>query len=257
VAFGCGNYYDNNSRINKGESMKGLFLTAATLLFLMASCSVQPVAEKIPTTMPVVEPTPIPSEPVQEPTSVSTGAETSVITKVFRIVPGESQATYEVGETFLNQQNRFAVAIGMTTEINGEITAVLSNPPASTIGTVTVDISQLTSDSSRRDDAIRKRWLESATFPLAVFSPVKIEGLPDAYVEGEDYKFSVSGDLTVHEVTKPVVFSVTANLQGDSLSGIATSTVRMSDFGIGPISIAGILNTEDDVKLALNFVARP
>ncbi len=237
--------------------MRRLFLSVFTFLFLLTSCSVQPMVEVIPTTTPVMEPTPVPSEPVLEPTLAITEAESPASTKVFRIVPGESQATYEVGETFLNQQNRFAVAVGVTTEINGEITAVFSNPPASTIGTVTVDISQLTSDSSRRDDAIRKRWLESATYPLAVFNPDTVEGLPAAYVEGEDYSFSVSGDLTVHEVTKPVSFAVTANLQGDTLFGTATSTIRMSDFGVGPISIAGILNTEDEVKLTLNFIARP
>jgi hypothetical protein len=31
----------------------------------------------------------------------------------------------------------------------------------------------------------------------------------------------------------------------------------MSDFGFGPIDIAGILKTEDEAKVTLNFVARP
>jgi hypothetical protein len=31
----------------------------------------------------------------------------------------------------------------------------------------------------------------------------------------------------------------------------------MSDFGFGPISLAGILNTEDEVKINFDFVARP
>ncbi|NMC81001.1 MAG: YceI family protein, partial [Chloroflexi bacterium] len=48
-----------------------------------------------------------------------------------------------------------------------------------------------------------------------------------------------------------------ARLNGDTLSGTATSSVLMSDFGIGPISLVGMLQTEDEVKLTLNFVARP
>jgi hypothetical protein len=31
----------------------------------------------------------------------------------------------------------------------------------------------------------------------------------------------------------------------------------MSDFKIGPISIGGVLNTEDAVKIRFDFVARP
>jgi hypothetical protein len=31
----------------------------------------------------------------------------------------------------------------------------------------------------------------------------------------------------------------------------------MSDFGFGPISILGMLNTEDDAKVTLTLVARP
>jgi hypothetical protein len=31
----------------------------------------------------------------------------------------------------------------------------------------------------------------------------------------------------------------------------------MSDFGVGPITLAGMLQTQDDVKLSMQFVARP
>jgi polyisoprenoid-binding protein YceI len=61
----------------------------------------------------------------------------------------------------------------------------------------------------------------------------------------------------VHTVTKPVTWDMTARLTGNTLTGLATTTVKMSDFGVGPITLAGILQTQDDVKLTLNFVARP
>ncbi len=234
-----------------------LLIRTFSVVLLLTSCTVQTDILKTQTSTPEPE---IKNTPVEQqimPAASPVSENTSNDGTVFRIIPGESKASYEIGETFLNQQNRFAVAIGVTSEINGEITAVFSNPPASTIGKVTVDISQLTSDNSRRDEAIRNRWLESYQYPMAVFTPQKIEGLPAEYVEGEDYTFYVTGDLTVHEITKEVAFIVTANLSGDTLTGTATTTVKLSDFGVGPISIAGILNTEDDVKLTLDFVARP
>ena len=162
-----------------------------------------------------------------------------------------------MGETFINQSNRFNLAIGVTKQISGEITANKTDPAKSNIGPITVDISQFTSDSNRRDSAIRGRWLESEKFPQAVFTPTKIETLPSSYTEGQDYTFKVSGDLKVREVTKPVTFDVTARLTGDTLSGSAVTTILLSDFGVGPISIGGMLNTEDKAKLTLQFVARP
>jgi polyisoprenoid-binding protein YceI len=175
---------------------------------------------------------------------------------VFKIIPGESKVTYEVGETFLNQNNRFSTAIGITSQISGEVYANLQNPPASSLSTIEVDISQFESDSSRRDNAIRQRWLESARFPIARFVPTQIEGLPESYTEGQEYSFRVTGDLTVRDTTKPVTFEVRASLSNQTLTGSATTTILMSDFGVGPISIAGVLQTEDAVKVTLEFVAR-
>ena len=67
----------------------------------------------------------------------------------------------------------------------------------------------------------------------------------------------MTGDLTVKETTNPVTFDVTVKLDGNTLSCEATTTVLMSDFGVGPISILGILNTQDEVKITFRFVARP
>lgn len=228
-------------------------------LFLIPVILIWTACTATPTTPPAQQTTntvalssPVPT--VNAPTETQPPVKETVL---FKIVPGESKVTYEVNETFLNQNNRFNTAIGVTTQISGEIYANLQNPPASTLSAIEVDISQFESDSSRRDNAIRQNWLESARFPIARFVPTQIEGLPASYVEGQEYSFRVTGDLTVRETTKPVTFEVRASLANQTLSGSATTTLLMSDFGIGPISIAGILQTEDVVKVTLQFVARP
>lgn len=174
---------------------------------------------------------------------------------VFTLVPGESTVTYEVGETFLGD-NRFNVAIGVTPALNGEVTVDLANPQGSQIGPLTVDISQFTSDSGRRDNALRGRYLESAQYPIVTFTPTQIDGLPAAYTPGEQISFQVTGDLTIREVTRPATFDVTVQLVEDALQGQANTEFLMSDFGFGPISIAGMLNTEDLVKITVDFIAR-
>lgn len=145
----------------------------------------------------------------------------------------------------------------MTRTLSGTVFADLNNPVASSIGPVQVDISQFTSDSSRRDNAIRARWLESTRFPIATFESTRIEGLPESYVEGQDYSLTVTGDLTVRDVTRQVIFTVTTRLQSGTLSGHAETTILLSDFNVGPISIAGVLQTEDQAHIVLDFTARP
>jgi len=41
------------------------------------------------------------------------------------------------------------------------------------------------------------------------------------------------------------------------MSGEASTIILMSDFGVGPISILGILETEDEVKINFSFAANP
>ncbi|UCE00903.1 MAG: YceI family protein [Chloroflexota bacterium] len=182
--------------------------------------------------------------------------ETGTGTEVFIIVPGESQLSYEVGEVFLNQNNAFNLAVGRTSQVEGEIIVDRNNPANSTIGPIRADISQFSSDSQRRDNTIRERYLESSIFPIVEFTPREIQGLPDSYQEGQEITFQVSGDLTIRDVTKPVTFDVQLSGQGNEIIGEATTMILMSDFGFGPISIGGILNTEDEVKTTFTFIAR-
>lgn len=183
-------------------------------------------------------------------------AENSSSTVRFVIIPQESLVQYEVGETFINQGNVFNIAIGVTKGISGALTIDFTNPQNSSIETITIDISQFTSDSNRRDNAIRDRFLESSRYPLATFTTKNIEGLPVDGQEGIDYSLKITGDLTVKDITKSVTFEAIVQFAGDKLSGSATTTILLSDFGVGPISIAGILETQDEAKLTFTFTAQ-
>lgn len=227
----------------------------------LAACTAPPQAAGQPESTPV--PSPLPTRAIPSPTvSMTNDAPTATpIPEMgavnFQIVSEESSVTYEVGETFFNQNNRFNLAVGVTQTLSGTIFADLSNPPASSIGPVQVDISQFTSDSNRRDNAIRSNWLESSRFPVATFESTQIEGLPHSYVEGQDYSLKVTGNLTVRETTRQITFDVVARLEGTTLSGRAETTLLLSNFNVGPISIAGMLKTEDQARIILQFVARP
>jgi polyisoprenoid-binding protein YceI len=256
-----------------GKMFRTILFVSLTILLLAACTSQTPTSTASPG-----YPEPQELEPAQEtepelvgevtaypaPQS-NTGPETSPDSsypapesiEVFKIIPEESEVSYEVGEVFLNQNNRFNVAIGVTSQVSGDVFVDRVNPQKSSIGPISVDISQFTSDSGRRDNAIRGRFLESSIFPISTFTPIEIQGLPDSYQEGEPVTIQIRGDLTIRDTTKPVTFEVTLSGEGSTMIGKAETTILMSDFGFGPISIGGILNTEDEVKIKFVFVARP
>ncbi len=174
----------------------------------------------------------------------------------YAVIPEESEARYRVGETFL-RFDRPNVAVGVTRAISGEILLAPGRPAASRLGTFTVDISKLQSDEPRRDQAIRERWLQSARFPIARFEATSIE-VGEAAGDGSDgTPVTLHGHLTVRDVTRPITFAGTFRLEGDILRASARTTVRMTDFGFEPPSIAGLLRADDEVQIEVDLVARP
>ncbi|MEW6046773.1 MAG: YceI family protein [Bacillota bacterium] len=171
------------------------------------------------------------------------------------VVAEESRALYRVGETLL-RFNRPNVAVGVTQAIRGEIFVDRQRLANSRFGVFTVDISQLRSDEPRRDQAIRERWLESARFPIARFQPVSVEGLPETYREGEPVSVILHGELTIRDVVRPVSFEGSFELNGDTLRGTASTTIRMTDFGFDPPSILGVLRANHEVEIEVDVVAR-
>lgn len=173
----------------------------------------------------------------------------------FAIVATASTVTYRVSETFFTG-NQVGTAVGTTHAIQGEIFVDRAHPANSRIGTITIDISTFQSDRPRRDRAIREEWLESSRFPTATFTPTSIQGLPPTYTDGQPIPVHIAGNLRVRDVTKPVIFTGTVRLAGDTLTGSFQTMVLMTDFGFEPPSIAGMLKAENQVKLDLQFTAQ-
>jgi mono/diheme cytochrome c family protein len=65
----------------------------------------------------------------------------------------------------------------------------------------------------------------------------------------------MSGDVTIKETTEPADFDVTASVEDGKVTATATTRTRLSTFDAGPISIAGLVSTEDEVTLTLELTA--
>ncbi len=238
----------------------GVFIADRTIFAPAPVSTAVPVAPTLaaPTTAPAQDAAQ-PAQPAAinaaQPRATAAAAPASGAAVVYHIDPSQSEAHYEVAETFF-QGNRLNLAIGRTKGVAGDVRVDFANPANSQIGTIVIDVSQLTSDEGRRDNFIRNNFLQSAQYPQATFKPTKIEGLPATVKPGDQITFKVTGDLTVKQTTKPVTFDVTLTANQDKLTGTASTQIALSDFGVGPIQIA-MLQTEDKAKLVFDFVALP
>jgi polyisoprenoid-binding protein YceI len=133
---------------------------------------------------------------------------------VYRIDPTRSSLTYGVDEKVIGQTAK--TAHGTTNGIAGDFALNRGAPATSRVGKIVVNVEQLHSDNNLRDQQIRQDYLESKTYPLVTFRTTKLTGLPSRVVDGTTYSFSMTGRMTVHGVTAPVSWKVTAKASGGS-----------------------------------------
>lgn len=266
--------------------MKQFVLLLFVLSFVLAACSAGetpapptitpvPAAQQAPTELPPTEPPPTatpepptaappPAEIAVEPTSepASQPAEPVSSVRTFAVVPEQSRASYIVAEEFfggaldaLGIQPGLVDTVGSTQEVTGQMQLDLANPTQPVVSSqFTVNLQSLTSNQSRRDNRIRQANLESNTYPLATFTLTSIENGPAAYTEGQEVTFLANGDITIREVTRPAVFEVTAKLEGGVISGVATTQLKMTDFGFEPPNFANLFSVADDFTAKVEFV---
>lgn len=182
----------------------------------------------------------------------------------FVVVPAESSAAYIVSEEFfagalakLGIEAGIKEITGSTNEVAGELQLKLDDPQnALAYGEFTVNLPSLKTDQDRRDGWIRDNALESNKFPIAKFVAKEIKNAPASYTDGAEATFQLVGDLTVRDRTQSVTFDVTATLTGDTIKGVATTAMKISDFGFAPPSFANTLTVADDFTIRIDLTAK-
>ena len=173
--------------------------------------------------------------------------------RLYRIVPGAgSRASYHIEER-LGGLSR--TTVGITTVVAGEIAVNLVDLAASRVGEIVVNVEMFQSDSALRDKRIRHDFLESSHWPFVRFRPASVEGLDAEFADGTVYEIAVTGELTVKETTRTETFTGTATVTGDTLTAVMSATVLTSDYGVGPINIARLVHTSDEVTLTFELIA--
>ena len=146
--------------------------------------------------------------------------------------------------------------VGVTTEVVGRVRVDPSDLSRSEMGEILINARTFATDSSNRDRAIRGPILAAEQYEFITFRPAEITGLSGAAEDGGEYTFSVAGELTVREITRPVTFAVVARWSAEGrLEGLASATVLRPDFGLTVPSVPFVANVGDEVGLELAFTA--
>ncbi len=176
--------------------------------------------------------------------------------ETFKIVPSKTTASYSVFENLIFQNKPNNDAIGTTNSVQGNFGIKKGSAPAVSAMNITVDLRTLKSDSDRRDHYIQQNSLETSTYPTATFVSTDTQGLPTTYTDGQTIKFQLVGNMTMHGKTNKETFDVQGTVSGDTITGTATSTIFMTDFGIQPPNLANIAISQNKVVITLKFIAQ-
>jgi len=170
------------------------------------------------------------------------------------IVADKSQAKTTVNEKLASLPTN-SDAVHTTNAFRGQL--VLGQDGKPTGGSsFEVDLRTMKSDAARRDNYIQMNTLETAKFPLATFTVTGVDGWNGPLKDGQQATFKLLGTMTIHGVTKPVTFDTTATMQGDTINGIAVTSLAFADFDMKPPIIANFVSASDTIKLELTIAAK-
>ncbi len=176
--------------------------------------------------------------------------------QTFTIVPAQTTASYSVYENLVFENKPNNDAIGTTHSVSGSFKIRSDSSPLVANMNLQIDLRTLQSDSQRRDHFIQQNTLQTDTYPYATFVSVNTQGLPASYSNGQTVQFQIIGNLTMHGKTNKEVFAVQGKVVGNTITGTATSTIYMTDFGMQPPNLANIAISQNKVTITLNFTAQ-
>ena len=164
-----------------------------------------------------------------------------------------SEAGYRVREQLANLPAE-SDAIGRTSDVTGSITLIAAGDGAQlTEGTLTVDTTTIASDESRRDNRMRSDGLQTDQFPTASFTITAPVDIPAAALAGTATDVTLTGDLTLHGVTKAVQIPAQAQLVDGGIQVVGSISFPLSDYGITAPNVGGFIISVAD-QGALEFL---
>lgn len=164
-------------------------------------------------------------------------------------IGADSIVGYRVRERLANL-SADSDAVGRTSQISGEVTIAGADDALQvTAASFSVDMTTITSDRGMRDNRLRSSGIETDAFPTSTFVLTAPVGVPPEAASGAAVEVALTGDLTLHGVTKSVTIPAQAQLQDGKIQIVGSLTFPFSDYAIEAPNIAGFVSVEEEGTL--------
>jgi polyisoprenoid-binding protein YceI len=176
----------------------------------------------------------------------------SAATTTWNIDPAHSRAEFKVKHMMISNVK------GGFSGLSGTLIEDTANPSNSHVE-ATVPIGSVSTGDEQRDTHLKSAdFFDHEQHPVMTFKSTSIE-------KKGDEEYSVTGDLTLHGVTKPVTFAVDGPSEpgkdpwGNTRIGLSAKTkINRKDFGLvwnAALETGGILIGEDvQIELDVQFI---
>ena len=172
---------------------------------------------------------------------VGTAVAAAAQTTTWKIDPNHSASQFSVKHLGISTVR------GVFQKTTGTVTYDVADPSKAQID-VTIDAASVDTRVAMRDNDLRSpNFLDVAKYPTITFKSTRVEPAGAG-------KMKVTGDLTIHGVTKPVVLDVEGPsapvnaMGGQRMGAEATTTINRKDFGVnGAPSMVG-----DQIQIVLD-----
>jgi len=143
---------------------------------------------------------------------------------------------------------------GKTANATGTITADPAAPSQAQVD-VSIDLASLDTGVALRNQHMREKYLQTAKFPAVTFKSVSVSA-PASIAPNQPADITVTGDFTLHGVTKRMTIPVKVTLLADGrIHAISRFSVKLPDFGIVvPHNV--FVTVDDAVGIRLDLFAK-
>lgn len=205
-----------------------------------APAAADPAASAAPTTPGATTTvTPAPSRAANAPTVASEVAGSWAVGK-------GTQARYKVDDTVMGQTQE---VVGTTPDVSGAMTIV-----DNTVAAVKIVVNMQTVSCKCQHDSKYHDMLDTDVYPTSMFELTKPIALPALPPEGQVINAPVTGNFTIHGVTRQVDFTVAALRQAGRIAVNGSIPIRFEDYNIenpsGPF--AGLDNCKMEFLVAFD-----
>ncbi len=167
--------------------------------------------------------------------------------QTYQLDPDHTRVTFGWTHLDFSHQN------GRFNGVTGTLTFDPANPAAGKV-TVTIPIAEMDTGVVALDKHLQSpEFFDAAKFPTAQFTSTAVKAINSKHLQ-------VSGNLTIHGVTKPVTLAATINKTGTypammgglTVAGFdASTTIKRSDFGIA----AYVPMVSDEITIGISTEA--